>query len=137
MLGWLHSFSVLYIHVMLRTYMYINIYVLQVIVALSEKNRSHIPYRNSMMTLMLRDRYEIILLCCMIQMQWNHHADPISNVHLHVHNCYMYTLFFPQSRRKLYDHNDCYLLCGKEIHGCKGEYVHYLLNAFLCHCSLT
>ena len=30
-------------------------YVLQVIVALSEKSRQHIPYRNSMMTSMLRD----------------------------------------------------------------------------------
>ena len=46
-------------------YMYVDdvieftlcVYILQVIVALSEKNRSHIPYRNSMMTLMLRDRY--------------------------------------------------------------------------------
>ena len=28
----------------------------QVIVALSEKSRSHIPYRNSMMTSVLRDR---------------------------------------------------------------------------------
>ena len=30
---------------------------LQVIVALSEKSRVHIPYRNSMMTSILRDRY--------------------------------------------------------------------------------
>lgn len=29
--------------------------LLQVITALSEKNRSHIPYRNSMMTSVLRD----------------------------------------------------------------------------------
>lgn len=29
--------------------------VLQVIIALSEKNRSHIPYRNSMLTSVLRD----------------------------------------------------------------------------------
>jgi kinesin family protein 6/9 len=37
---------------------YINLslhYLEQVIVALSEKNRSHIPYRNSMMTSVLRD----------------------------------------------------------------------------------
>lgn len=29
----------------------------QVIVALSDKSRSHIPYRNSMMTSVLRDRF--------------------------------------------------------------------------------
>ena len=38
----------------------------QVIVALSEKSRTHIPYRNSMMTSVLRDRcvwlYEIEIL---------------------------------------------------------------------------
>lgn len=37
---------------------YINLslhYLEQVIVALSEKHRSHIPYRNSMMTSVLRD----------------------------------------------------------------------------------
>ena len=31
--------------------------LVQVIVALSEKSRTHIPYRNSMMTSVLRDRY--------------------------------------------------------------------------------
>ena len=44
----------------------------QVIVALSEKSRSHIPYRNSMMTSVLRDRYiprgmngaQICCMCC-------------------------------------------------------------------------
>ena len=31
------------------------VFVLQVILALSEKNRQHVPYRNSMMTSVLRD----------------------------------------------------------------------------------
>ena len=38
---------------------YINLslhFLEQVIVALSERSRSHIPYRNSMMTSVLRDR---------------------------------------------------------------------------------
>jgi kinesin family protein 6/9 len=44
--------------VLLTEAKYINLslhYLEQVIVALSEKNRSHIPYRNSMMTSVLRD----------------------------------------------------------------------------------
>lgn len=36
----------------------------QVIVALSEKSRSHIPYRNSMMTSVLRDRQELQKFQC-------------------------------------------------------------------------
>jgi len=39
---------------------YINVslhFLEQVIIALSEKSRSHIPYRNSMMTSVLRDRF--------------------------------------------------------------------------------
>ena len=43
--------------------MYHNVCVsLQVIVALSEKSRVHIPYRNSMMTSILRDRYIFVHL---------------------------------------------------------------------------
>ena len=44
---------------------YINLslhFLEQVIVALSDKSRSHIPYRNSMMTSVLRDRYYILCL---------------------------------------------------------------------------
>ncbi|MEQ2211704.1 Kinesin- protein 6, partial [Xenoophorus captivus] len=44
--------------VLLTEAKYINLslhYLEQVIIALSEKNRSHIPYRNSMLTSVLRD----------------------------------------------------------------------------------
>ena len=45
---------------------YINLslhYLEQVIVALSDKSRSHIPYRNSMMTSVLRDRWASACVC--------------------------------------------------------------------------
>ena len=44
--------------VLLTEAKYINLslhYLEQVIVALAEKNRTHVPYRNSMMTSVLRD----------------------------------------------------------------------------------
>ena len=43
---------------------YINLslhFLEQVIVALSDKSRSHVPYRNSMMTSVLRDRFALSL----------------------------------------------------------------------------
>ena len=45
---------------------YINLslhYLEQVIVALSERSRTHIPYRNSMLTSVLRDRYASVGVC--------------------------------------------------------------------------
>ena len=41
----------------------------QVIVALSEKSRTHIPYRNSMMTSLLRDR-------CISELNYDIKCDP-------------------------------------------------------------
>ena len=69
---------------------YINLslhFLEQVIVALSDKSRSHIPYRNSMMTSVLRDRS----VC----------PSPPHPQSLPLH---------PQSWRKLHDINDCHLL---------------------------
>ncbi len=50
---------------------------LQVIVALSEKSRTHIPYRNSMMTSVLRDRclLTVILVMFLFSELANNHVQ--------------------------------------------------------------
>ena len=65
----------------------------QVIVALSDKSRSHIPYRNSMMTSVLRDRFVFLSAST---------APTVTSLSL------------SQSRWELYDLHDCHLLCGEE-----------------------
>lgn len=81
------------------------------IVALSEKSRSHIPYRNSMMTSVLRDRYIVHSVCVCFCNVWV--CTCVGCICVCVCLGIIFTVC-SQFRRKLYDINDSNTFNRKE-----------------------